>query len=87
MDFDNRKVYGDTSITDGLVQMKTMGFVRENHQKAVGVLSQFFMEKRVHWEVHDEIEGNSWQISTTVNGKMSLVIQILMHPSFTHKGG
>ena len=63
------------------------GFCSQKPSKSNWTFLSVSMEKRVHWEVHDEIEGNSRQISTTVNGKMSPVIQILMHPSFTHKGG
>ena len=45
-----------------------MGVVhKKNNWRSISVS----MEKRVHWEVHDEIQGNSRQISTTVNGKIS----------------
>ena len=46
MDFDNRKVYGDTSITDGLVYLLTASLLDKKSAVALLVLQKKFVQSK-----------------------------------------
>ena len=59
MDFDNRKVYGDTSITDGLVLIRTDSNIRTVWNSKY-ILTDIYQNKVVISDAFQQNQMNSW---------------------------